>query len=584
MCLGDYYMRLISSKSKNAESFYLNLAFTDNNGKSTSRTYMKLGTLKELSEKLNTDRDGVVAWCKEQCRIETMKYKEALEVVQVQFSPSKIIDKDESRLFNCGYLFLQSLTTNLRLNNICRNIKRRHKYEFNLEAILSDLIYSRILDPSSKFSTYEFSKTLLEPPKYELHDVYRALSILAEENDYIQSEVYKNSEFIHHRKKRILYYDCTNYFFEIEEEDGIKKYGKSKEHRPNPIVTMGLFMDEDGIPLTFDIYPGNQNEQKTLKPLEKKVITDFDCAEFVYCSDSGLGSKDNKQFNTLGGRSYVITQSLKKLKAEDRNIALDTKQYRQIGSEKFIDLATLDETNKEVIDTVYYKEIPLNSDIKDEMMIVTYSVKYKNYQRAIRNGQIERAQNMIDCGKSKGNKKNPNDPARFVTKVHYTDDGEAASKTSLSLNQDQIDKEEMFDGFYAVVTNMDEDVQDIININTRRWKIEECFRIMKTEFSARPVYLQREDRIKAHFLICFLSLLVYRLLEIKLEKKYTGENIIKTIRNMKVTALEGYGYIPSYTRTDLTDSLHDVFGFRTDHEIIKKAKMRLIIKETKTLL
>ncbi len=576
-------MRVTTTKSKNAESFYINYAYIDKNGKSTSRIYKKLGTLKELSEKLNTDRDGVMAWAKEQARLETEKYKNEIEDITVRLSPTSIIQKDSKRSFNCGYLFLQSICSCLRFDNICRNIKNRHSFDYSLESILSDLIYSRILKPSSKLSSYSYCQSLLEKPNYELHDVYRALQVLATESDYIQSEVYKNSNFLHKRNTQVLYYDCTNYYFEIEQEKNDQKYGKSKEHRPNPIVGMGLFMDTDGFPLAFDIYPGNQNEQKTLNPLEKKVIRDFECSEFIYCSDSGLGSENNKLLNDTKTRSYVITQSLKKLKAEYKDTALNTSQYRKLGSKKFIDLKDLDETDPSVFNSIYYKEVPIESKKLSETMIVTYSPKYKAYQRKIRKEQIERAMKMIEQeGKYKKNRKNPNDPARFISSHSVTQDGEVAEKTIYSLNEEMIEKEQMYDGFYAVVTDLDDDPEKIIAINKRRWQIEECFRIMKTEFKTRPVYLSRSDSIKAHFLTCFLALLVYRILENKLSNKYTVEQIVETLRNMNLTELEGHGYIPSYTRTDITDDLHELFGFRTDMQILKKAKLRSIIKDTKT--
>ncbi len=575
-------MRVTTSKSKNSESFYINFAFIDKNGKSTSKTYKKLGTLKELSEKLNTDRDGVMAWAKEQAHKETMKYNEENEVLSIPFSPNQLIDKDKQRSFNCGYLFIQSLLSQLRLDNICRNIKSRHDYEYDLSAIFSDLIYSRILHPSSKRDSYTFAKTLLEAPKYKMHDVYRALSVLAKESDYIQADLYRNSQFLHQRNTKVLYYDCTNYYFEIEQEDDLRKYGKSKENRPNPIVGMGLFMDADGLPLAFDLHAGNQNEQKSLKPLEQKIIRDFDCSEFIYCSDAGLASKSNKQLNHMGGRSYVITQSLKKLKKEDREIALKTTQYRKLGSKKFIDLKDLDETDPEVYNSIYYKEVPLDNSSLSEILLVTYSPKYKAYQQTIRERQIQRAKKMIDSGnKIKKTRHNPNDPSRFIEKTSITEHGEIAASEHFELNDKRIETETQYDGFYAVTTDLDGDVSDIIKINQRRWEIEECFRIMKTEFKARPVYLQREDRIKAHFLTCFISLLIYRILESKLDNKFTTENIIDTLRGMEVCNIDAYGYIPTYKRTELTDQLHQLFPFRTDTQIIKKAKMRSIIKASK---
>lgn len=575
-------MRVTTSKSKNSESFYINHAYINAQGKSTSKIYKKLGTLKELSQKLKTDRDGVMAWAKEQARIATEEYKKEMEAVSVPMYPMQIIKSGKQNLYNCGYLFLQSIYYSLRMDNICRNIRSRHDYQYDLNAILSDLIFARFLNPSSKNSSYIYCKTLLESPKYELHDIYRALSVLSQECDHILAELYRNSNFIHQRNTHILYYDCTNYYFEIEEEKGDRKYGKNKEHRPNPIIGMGLFMDADGFPLSFDMYAGNMNEQLTLKPHEKKIINDFGCSKFVYCSDSGLGSKSNRILNTIGNRAYVITQSLKKLKKEVRDTALSTDQFRKIGSNKFIDLNSLDETDSEVFNSIYYKEVPYDSKDLSETLIVTYSPKYKNYQRKIRENQIQRASKMItEGGKIKKNRKNPNDPARFLKKYTFTKEGELAEDELWQLDEEIIQNESMYDGFYAVVTNLDEDVKEIISINQRRWQIEECFRIMKTEFEARPVYLQRDDRIKAHFLTCFIALLFLRILENKLDYKYTVKEIISTLKNMNLTSIEGYGYIPSYTRTKLTDDLHSLFGFRTDYQIIKKQKIRNIIHQTK---
>ena len=406
---------------------------------------------------------------------------------------------------------------------------------------------------------------------------------MAEESDFIQEELYFNSNFVHPRNKKVLYYDCTNYYFEIEQDDDFRKYGKSKESRPNPIVTMGLFMDADGIPLAFDVFPGNQNEQTTLKPLETKIIRDFACSEFIFCSDAGLGSKANRRFNSFGNRSYVISQSLKKMRREDRQIALNPKQFRRLGSNKFIDISTLDESDPDIYETIFYKEVPVVNGDMNEIVIVTYSPKYKAYQKRIRGQQIARAVKMIEQPGRKRRGKNQNDPARFIKSTAITEDGEVAGRNIYDLDSDRISEEEMYDGFYAVITNLEGDVGEILKINRQRWEIEENFRIMKTDFEARPVYVRRDEHIKAHFLICYISLLVYRLLEKKLGNAYTCNEILGTLRSMQVTLLsKESGYIPSYKRTDMTDDLHKVFGFHTDYEFISKSTMRSIIKSTKT--
>ena len=503
--------------------------------------------------------------------------------MSVEFSKAATIPMNERRSFNVGYLFLQELCTQLRLDKVCRTIKSRHKFKYNLNAILTDLVYARILSPASKLASYEYCQSLLEPPKYSLQDVYRSLSVIAGESDFIQSELYKNTNFLYPRNDRVLYYDCTNYYFEIE-EDNLRRYGKSKENRPNPIVTMGLFMDADGLPLAFDIFPGNQNEQTTLKPLESKILQDFNCSEFIYCSDSGLGSTANRRFNPLRNRAYIIAHSLKKMKKEDREIALNPTQFRRIGADRFIDIRTLDESDEEVYNTIYYKEIPVVTGDMDETLIVTYSPKYKAYQRKIRARQVERAERIITTPGRKRKGKNQNDPMRFVKKTSVTTAGEIAEKQVYDLDKEQIQKKEMYDGFYAVITNLEGDVSEIIKINKQRWEIEENFRIMKTEFEARPIYVRREDRIKAHFMTCYISLLLYRLLEKKLGNLYTADQILETLRFMQMTLLNtASGYIPSYTRTELTDALHKIFDFRTDHEFITKADMRTLIKNTKQI-
>lgn len=572
-------MKVTTSKSKNSESFYIAQSYINNAGKSTSKNIRKLGTLKELSAMLHTDRDGVMAWAKEQARIETEKYNKENEekTVLIPFHANRQLDYGVQKFFEGGYLFLQRIYYELRLDAVCRKIKARHLYEYDLNAILSDLIYTRILNPSSKYSSYKAACRYLERPTYELHDVYRALSVLSEECDFIQSEVYKNSSFVTNRNDGILYYDCTNYYFEIEQSDDIKKYGKCKEHRPNPIVQMGLFMDADGIPLAFSIFPGNSNEQTSLKPLESKILQEFGCEKFIFCSDAGLASESNREFNHMGRRSFIVTQSIKKLPKEERELALKMNDFRRLSDNALVDISSLpdDDTG------LYYKDIPYTTKKLYQRLIVTYSPKYAAYQRAVRAGQIERAEKMVADGKKKRERRNPNDPARFVGKVSVTDDGEVA-KTRYYLDEEKIREEEQYDGLYAVCTDLlDDEVGDILKVSEGRWQIEECFKIMKTDFSARPVYVRREDRITAHFLTCFLALLIYRLLEKKLEYKYTGEYMLETLKSMNFADIEEQGFMPLYEREEITDDLHDISGFRTDFQFITKREMKTIQKKSK---
>ena len=552
-------MRVVTSKSKNAESFYISKGYVNDKGVSTSVIVRKLGTLKELLPEHGPTRDDVMAWAREQARIETLKYKQEKEEKQIKltFHADRLLDYHKQTFFRGGYLFLQSIYYQMQMNKICRKLKQRYKFKYDINAILSDLIYARILEPCSKRSSYKAASEFLEKPSYELHDVYRALDVLGAECDLIQAEVYKNSHFMGQRNDKILYYDCSNYYFEIEQEDGSKKYGKSKEHRPNPIIQMGLFMDGDGIPLAFSLFPGNANEQTSLKPLEKKVLGDFGCQKFIYCSDAGLGSESIREYNHMGERAYIVTQSIKKLKKEEKEWALDPQGFKRVSDDKPVDITKLPEDDK----GLYYKDEPYTTKKLHQRLIITYSPKYALYQKSIRNKQVERAQKMLDSGKTKKNRKNPNDPARFIGKMAVTKDGEAADIKQY-LDEDKIAEEAQYDGLYAVCTDLlDDEVDDILKVSEGRWKIEECFRIMKTDFTARPVYLRDENRIKAHFLICFLGLTVYRYLEKKLDLKYTCEELLDTLKAMNFAGIQEQGFIPLYRRESITDALHEACGF-----------------------
>lgn len=572
-------MRVTTSKSKNAESFYISKGYVNDKGVSTSVIIRKLGTLKDLLPEHGPTRDDVMVWAKEQARIETLKYKREKEEKQIKltFHADRPLDYDKQVFYRGGYLFLQSIYYQLQINKICRKLKQKHKFKYDINAILSDMIYARILEPRSKRSSYKAASEFLEKPSYKLHDVYRALDVLGAECDLIQAELYKNSHFLGARNDKVLYYDCSNYYFEIEQEDGNKKYGKSKEHRPNPIIQMGLFMDGDGIPLAFSTFAGNANEQTSLKPLEKKILGEFGCQKFIYCSDAGLGSESIREYNHMGERAYIVTQSIKKLKKEEKEWALDPQGFKKVSDDTPVDITKLNSNDK----GLYYKDEPYTTKKLHQRLIITYSPKYAAYQRTIRDKQVERAQKMLDSGNTKKNRKSPNDPARFIEKTAVTPEGEAAD-IKYSLDENKITEETLYDGLYAVCTDLlDDNVADILKVSEGRWQIEECFRIMKTDFSARPVYLQDENRIQAHFLICFLALTIYRFLEKKMDLKYTCEELLETLKAINFAEIQEQGYIPLYKREAITDDLHEACGFRTDYQFITKSKMRTIQKKSK---
>ena len=570
-------MKVSISKSKNTTIYYLSKSVRIGS-KTTTKTIEKIGTYDEIKEKCG-DMEPL-EWAKQYAAQRTAEEKAARQDVVMKYSSSTLIEKNKRRSCNIGYLFLQDIYYSIGLDKICARISEKYKFDYDLNDILSMLVFSRIITPGSKLSSFESSRNFLEPPECSLHQVYRALEVIAKENDFFQSELYKNSQSVIERKKKVLYYDCTNYYFEIEEDDDFRKYGISKEHRPNPIVQMGLFMDADGSPLSFSVFDGNKNEHPSMTPLEEKIINDFETSEFVVCTDAGLSSTANRQFNNKHGRSFVTTQSIKKLKGFLQDFCLGDDGWYIPGGKKNISYKISELDDEKDFDKIFYKDRWINEDGIEQHLIVTYSIKYRNYMRRIRERQIERAKKYVE-NPSSLSKKNANDPKRLVNQQHCTTDGELAEKAVTSLDQNQIDSEAKYDGLYAVCTNLEDNVSDIIKINQKRWEIEECFRIMKTEFKARPVYLSKKDRITAHFTTCFTALVIYRILEKKLNEKYTCEEIISALRTMNMMTAPGEGYIPTYTRTDLTDDLHEAFGFRTDYQITSQKNMRKILNKTK---
>ena len=562
-------MRLKISKSKNTTLFYIIKDYT-RNGKRSTKIVKRIGNLDDV--KIMAGNTDYMAWLKDYVKQYNEEHCKS-ETIIIKKNNKKLISMNNKISFNVGYLFLKKLYNQLKLNNICYEIQDKYKFQFDLNEILSYLVYARIIYPSSKLETFRQCQNFIEQPKFKLHDEYRALNYIAENMDFIQEQLFNNSKDIIKRNSNIIYYDCTNYFFEIDNEDDIRKYGISKEHRPNPIVGMGLFMDGDGLPLSCNIYPGNQNEQKTLIPEETKIINNFklDDTKMVLCTDAGLASDEIKKFNVKDNRGFVITQSLKKLKDEYKIQVFDKTDWRipnDLKNVYHLENIINDESLKEkYYDTLFYKVIPTETKSVKQDLIVTFSFKYFDYNRNIRNNQIERAKKSIETNNVTRKGKNQNDYRRFIDSINSTDNGEIAENSSYSIDEGLIKEEEKYDGYYALTTNLIGDINQILKIVKGRWEIEESFRIMKSDFLARPVNLSREDRIKAHFMTCFISLFIYRLLEKKLNYKFTTSQILETLIGMNVLEIKGDGYIPEYIRTNITDELHELFNFRTDYEI-----------------
>ena len=587
-------MRLGWTKNKNSTT-YRALKTIRVDGKNRTLVVKTFGSDNFICETYGVT--DAKAWAREQVRIMDDEEKKEEPSFEITLHSGADLPPDARRCFNGGYLFLQQVYYELGLDRICAMIHTRHRFSYNLNSILSRLVYTRILYPSSKLSSYKDSKRFIEQPDFELHQIYRALSVLAAESDYIQARLFRNSMVAGKRRTEVIYYDCTNFYFEIEEAEDDKQFGVSKENRPLPIVEMGLFMDRDGIPLAFCINPGNESEQLSLIPLEKKLMEKFDMSRFIVCTDAGLSSNTNRYFNSYGKadatRDFITTQSVKKLKAHLKKWALAPEGWRLSGSDgrTTYNINELDEA--ECLDRIYYKSRWIKEKVEavidgqsrkvelEQQLIVTYSIKYRNYLRSIRNRQVERARKAVAAGAKAVERKRQNDPKRFIKVNHATKDGDVAEQAACHIDEDAIAKEEQYDGFYAVCTSLEDEPEPIIKVNQRRWEIEECFRIMKSEFQARPVYLKLQDRIIAHFITCFISLIVYRYLERKLDNRYTVGQIIDTLQEMNFLKYEGKGYQPTYTRTELTDALHEAFGFCTSREIVPVKKMKKICADTK---
>lgn len=572
-------MRLNIRTINNYSYYSIIKDYTNIKGKRTTKIFEKLGNQEQIEKRFG--KIDTINKIKEY--IDELNKEDKEELLRREYNPNKRITPGLKRQFNVGYIFLKKLYEELKINDICKAIQDKYQFHFDLNEILSYLVYARIIYPSSKLETFKQCQNFIEQPKFNLHDEYRALSYIAKNMDYIQESLFNNSKDVIKRNSNIIYYDCTNYFFETNIEDDLRKYGISKEHRPNPIVGMGLFMDGDGLPLSYNIYPGNMNEQKTLIPEESKIIDNFkmDQTKIILCTDAGLSSDKIKEYNIKNNRAFVITQSLKKLKDIYKEQIFDNSNWRISNDLKntynILEIGNNEELREKYYNTLFYKIIETETKSVKQDLIVTFSFKYFDYNRSIRNKQIERAKKAIENGNIKRRGKNQNDYKRFIDSLNVTENGEVAEETMYTINLNTIKDEEKYDGYYGLTTNLIGDINEILKIVKGRWEIEESFRIMKSDFLARPVNLSRGDRIKAHFMTCFISLFIYRLLEKKLNYKYTASQILDTIRKMTMLEQKGLGFEPEYERTNLTDDLHNLFNFNTDMEIVNYKKMKKIL-------
>ena len=601
--------RLRKTVSKNI-NYYSIIEDYYRNGKRTTKTIITLGNDSKVSKLAQEEGIDVDTWLNN-CLNEYTNIKDDSknnEKVIIEKYSNKIIPKDKINKFNVGYLFLKDIYYSLRLAKIVKDITEKYKFEFDLNEVLCNLVLSRIIYPSSKLKTYELSRNFIETPKYNLENLYRGLTYLNSDLDYIQKQLYSNSKSVVDRNTKIMYFDCTNYYFYINEETELQKYGHGKDGKTKPLVGMGLFMDGNGLPIAMNIFPGSDSETKQLIPLQKQIANDFDLEDkkTIICTDAAMCTDEIKQFNIKDGRSFVITQSIKKLKQIYKDEIFKDDNWRIVGDlthiYKLSDILNDEEKSTIHYETVFYKIVQTETAHVVQDLIVTFQIKYRDYLRNVRNGQIERARKKISST-NKGDKiklsNNPNDYRRLIkenvevigskkksnNEKNSNSLNESSKKEkysySYSIDEDIIKEEEKYDGYYGITTNLNGDISEILAISKNRWEIEESFRILKTDFDSGTIHLSREDRIKAHFLTCFISLLIYRILENKLDYKYTHNQIIEKLREMEVYEEKGSGYSPAYVRTDLTDDLHEVFGFRTDYEIISYKDFKKIFDTIK---
>ena len=592
--------------------------------KVTSKNVKKFGKHSELL-KLHPDP---LAYVQEEIR----KYNEEYRVGRVSYTisadfnekvPSSDKDASESTWVNIGYFFLQHLMKDLKLNSFFEEATSGSRIKFDCAAICRFLTYARILDPASKYSTWDRLVTYYEKPDIDYHQILRFMDVLEDNHDNYLSWLYRKSGNIVKRDDSVMYYDCTNFYFECEKEDcqiidevtgeimdGLRKYGFSKEHRPNPIVEMGLFMDGRGIPVSMCLHPGNKSEQLTAVPLEKEILKMTKGKKFIYCADAGLGSYNIRKFNSMNGRAFIVTQSIKKLGDVLKQAVFNDYDYKRLSDgssitiKKMKDFDRKDQKNlglyndfaykvidaDQVVDLGLYEEKHLKNGktvkVKakgtlKQHLIITFSRKVMEYQRTVRSRQVERAKAMVERNDPEEIKKGPNDVRRFMTRNVVTKDGQKAEVT-YSIDYDKIAEEEKYDGYYAVATNLDDPAKDILAVSHKRYMIEDCFRIMKTNFEGRPVNHRNPDRIKAHFLICYTALLVYRLLECKLidqGTKVTAQDLINTLMNMNVVNVHDVEYMALYKDSKALEALTKLTGMQLNRLHYRPNELTRIIKK-----
>ena len=545
--------------------------------KTTSKNVRRIGRLSELKKEYT---DPIAHFRAEAKRLTDEGRSES----SFEIPANLMLDPMKKRRVMLGYIFPQSVYYSLGLNTVMRSIRNESKATYDFNRIMRDLIIGRVLSPLSKSSTYEKAFSFPEPPDYDLQHVYRSLSLMAKNFDLIEEKAFKGMKKYADVDTSVTYYDCTNFYFEIEEEDGFRTYGKSKENRPNPIVQMGLFLDRNGLPISMCINPGRTNEQKTMIPLEKLMTERFGIEKFVVCADCGLSGKRNLRFNSTENHGFVVTKSLKKVSEDVRARLMGDGGWKRFGdaSGRLYSLKEIRE-DANLRDVIFYHDerFAMGSDGFEERIVTTYCGRLREYQRSVRERQLQRAMELVRQGKIRKGV-NQNDVRRFIVVDSVTENGEVAEKKVFSIDRERFEEESEYDGFYAVTTDLDDDPGEIIRINRGRWEIEESFRIMKSDFDGRPVFVSREDRIRAHFLTCYLAFMIFRIIEQKLNKgdvRYTDPEILRTLRDYE--AIDAENFYVGAMEGKAVRALESTFGLVGSMTALSKAQFRRLVARSK---
>ena len=545
--------------------------------KTTSKNVRRIGRLSELKKEYT---DPIAHFRAEAKRLTDEGRSES----SFEIPANLMLDPMKKRRVMLGYIFPQSVYYSLGLDMVMRGIRNESKVTYDFNRIMRDLIIGRVLSPLSKSSTYEKAFSFPEPPDYDLQHVYRSLSLMAKSFDLIEEKAFKGMKKYADVDTSVTYYDCTNFYFEIEEEDGFRTYGKSKENRPNPIVQMGLFLDRNGLPISMCINPGRMNEQKTMIPLEKLMTERFGIEKFVVCADCGLSGKRNLRFNSTENHGFVVTKSLKKVSEDVRARLMGDGGWKRFGdaSGRLYSLKEIRE-DANLRDVIFYHDerFAMGSDGFEERIVTTYCGRLREYQRSVRERQLQRAMELVRQGKIRKGV-NQNDVRRFIVVDSVTENGEVAEKKVFSIDRERFEEESEYDGFYAVTTDLDDDPGEIIRINRGRWEIEESFRIMKSDFDGRPVFVSREDRIRAHFLTCYLAFMIFRIIEQKLNKgdvRYTDPEILRTLRDYE--AIDAENFYVGAMEGKAVRALESTFGLVGSMTALSKAQFRRLVARSK---